>query len=173
MAKRLEKVLAYIKSCPDRPTRLQIAQDLDMPYSMAYECVRVLIKQGELDGGKMVSDSRGRQSSNDLTSRQREILDWLRSEASRDRYPSIREIGDHFGIASPNGVMSLLKALEKKGHITRSEEKSRSIRIVGYDRADVTARLEELEAKIGDLVDGGDLGDFCLWYVAWKKEGSK
>ena len=37
--------------------------------------------------------------------------------------PTVREIGEHFDIASPNGVMCHLKALEKKGMISREQLK--------------------------------------------------
>jgi len=49
---------------------------------------------------------------------------------SRGYGPTVREIGDHFDIASPNGVMCHLKALEKKGIITREPGMSRAIQIV-------------------------------------------
>ena len=41
----------------------------------------------------------------------------------------MREIADQFGIASPNGVVCHLKALEKKGLIIRSPNKSRAIEL--------------------------------------------
>ena len=43
--------------------------------------------------------------------------------------PTVREIGEHFEISSPNGVMCHLKALEKKGLIHRSPNKSRAIEL--------------------------------------------
>ena len=41
----------------------------------------------------------------------------------------MREIGDHFDISSPNGVMCHLRALEKKGLITREPNMSRAIQL--------------------------------------------
>jgi len=55
-----------------------------------------------------------------LTSRQKQIYDFLKDKIRNRGYgPTVREIGAHFGIRSPNGVMCHLKALERKGLITR------------------------------------------------------
>ncbi|WLD13178.1 transcriptional repressor LexA [Planctellipticum variicoloris] len=65
-----------------------------------------------------------------LTLRQREIYDFLRDKIVNRGYgPTVREIGLHFGIRSPNGVMCHLKALEKKGLITRESHMSRAIQL--------------------------------------------
>lgn len=47
--------------------------------------------------------------------------------------PTVREIGDEFGIASPNGVICHLTALERKGWITVGQMQARSIRVPGLD----------------------------------------
>lgn len=63
-----------------------------------------------------------------LTKRQQEIYDFLKDRIQNRGYgPTVREIGDNFGIKSPNGVMCHLKALEKKGLITRESNMSRAI----------------------------------------------
>lgn len=55
-----------------------------------------------------------------LTERQREIYDFIRSKIEGRGYgPTVGEIGGAFDIKSPNGVMCHLKALEKKGLIIR------------------------------------------------------
>lgn len=65
-----------------------------------------------------------------LTPRQREIYDFLKDKILNRGYgPTVREIGTHFGIRSPNGVMCHLKALEKKGLITRESHMSRAIQL--------------------------------------------
>lgn len=57
-----------------------------------------------------------------ITKRQGEILDFIRDKIENRGFPpSIREIGEAFQIASPNGVMCHLKALEKKGFIERNK----------------------------------------------------
>ncbi|KAA1262436.1 LexA repressor [Rubripirellula obstinata] len=68
--------------------------------------------------------------SNNLTDRQQNVYDMLRDLIVKRGYgPTVREIGEHFGIKSPNGVMCHLRALERKGLITRSPNKSRAIEL--------------------------------------------
>ena len=65
-----------------------------------------------------------------LTRRQRDVFDFIRDTINDRGYgPTVREIGDAFGINSPNGVMGHLKALEKKGLISREHNRSRAIRL--------------------------------------------
>lgn len=65
-----------------------------------------------------------------LTARQKEIYEFLRDKILNRGYgPTVREIGNHFGIRSPNGVMCHLKALEKKGLISRESHMSRAIQL--------------------------------------------
>lgn len=65
-----------------------------------------------------------------LTERQRNVYDMIRGLMIRRGYgPTVREIGEHFGIKSPNGVMCHLRALERKGLIKRSPNKSRAIEL--------------------------------------------
>jgi len=66
----------------------------------------------------------------ELTDRQQSVYDMLRDLIVKRGYgPTVREIGEHFGIKSPNGVMCHLRALERKGLITRSPNKSRAIEL--------------------------------------------
>ncbi len=70
-----------------------------------------------------------------LTRRQQDIFDLIRELIIHRGYgPTVREIGAHFGISSPNGVMCHLKALERKGLIVRHAKQSRAIELV--DAAD-------------------------------------
>ncbi|HEY2250386.1 MAG TPA: transcriptional repressor LexA [Planctomycetaceae bacterium] len=65
-----------------------------------------------------------------LTPRQRAIYDFIKDKIINRGYgPTVREIGADFEIRSPNGVMCHLKALEKKGLITREAHMSRAIQI--------------------------------------------
>lgn len=65
-----------------------------------------------------------------LTKRQHAIYEFIRDKIQNRGYgPTVREIGDEFDIASPNGVMCHLKALEKKGLIKRSPNKSRAMEL--------------------------------------------
>ncbi len=66
-----------------------------------------------------------------LTKRQRQVLDFItRSLEERGYPPTMREIGQHMGIRSTNGVNDHLKALERKGYIEREDLKSRTLRPV-------------------------------------------
>ncbi|MFO0843352.1 MAG: transcriptional repressor LexA [Gemmataceae bacterium] len=70
---------------------------------------------------------------NALTSRQKEIYDFIRGKLETRGYPpTVREIGNAFDIKSPNGVMCHLNALVKKGLIEREAQSARAIQIVGY-----------------------------------------
>jgi SOS-response transcriptional repressor LexA len=67
-----------------------------------------------------------------LTERQTAIYEFIREKIqSRGYGPTIREIGDAFQIHSLNGVICHLKALEKKGWITRGKKMSRAIQLLG------------------------------------------
>ena len=66
-----------------------------------------------------------------LTPRQREIYNFIRGKIQGRGYgPTVREIGLHFEIKSPNGVMCHLKALQKKGLIHREPNMSRAIQLL-------------------------------------------
>src|SRR5262245_60524969 len=68
-----------------------------------------------------------------LTERQKEIYQFIRLKIeSRGYGPTVREIGVEFDIKSPNGVMCHLKALEKKGLITRENHAARAIKLVDH-----------------------------------------
>ena len=65
------------------------------------------------------------------TERQMEIYAFIRDKIqSRGYGPTVREIGTAFKIRSPNGVICHLKALERKGFITRGKNMSRAIELV-------------------------------------------
>jgi len=67
-----------------------------------------------------------------LTKRQEQTLDFIRSSIRERGYPpTLREIGEHMGIRSTNGVNDHLRALERKGYLRREDMKSRALRVVG------------------------------------------
>jgi repressor LexA len=70
------------------------------------------------------------------TERQMAIYDFIQETvARRGMPPTLREIGEKFGIASTNGVDKHLQALERGGHITRERGKSRGIAVKGGSRS--------------------------------------
>lgn len=64
-----------------------------------------------------------------LTRRQSQALDFIRANSGLYG-PTVREIATAMGIASPNGVVAHLKALEQKGLIKRTPRKSRGIEVI-------------------------------------------
>jgi repressor LexA len=66
-----------------------------------------------------------------LTARQRAVLEYISSSIDTRGYPpTLREIGNHLGIRSTNGVNDHLRALERKGYLTREDMKSRTLRLM-------------------------------------------
>jgi len=66
-----------------------------------------------------------------LTDRQRAVLQYISDSIHARGYPpTLREIGNHLGIKSTNGVNDHLRALERKGYLTREDMKSRTLRLV-------------------------------------------
>lgn len=115
---------------------------------------------------------------NALTEKQQQIYDFIRKYIQSHGYPpAIRDIGKHFDIVSPNGVMCHLKALQKKGYIQRDTKtpdqggKARSITIpgltagsFGFPMLGVVAAGKTLETtqenerlELRDLFSGDDL----------------
>jgi repressor LexA len=71
-----------------------------------------------------------------LTEKQRLIYDFIAKFIDEKGYPpTVRDIGEHFKIESPNGVMCHLTALVKKGVITRKGQSARAIQLVGHTRS--------------------------------------
>lgn len=64
-----------------------------------------------------------------LTARQEQVLAFIRESILQRGYPpTLREIGAHMGIRSTNGVNDHLRALERKGYLSREDMKSRALR---------------------------------------------
>lgn len=57
------------------------------------------------------------------------VLQYIENSISQRGYPpTLREIGNHMGIRSTNGVNDHLRALERKGYLAREDMKSRALR---------------------------------------------
>jgi len=71
-----------------------------------------------------------------LNPRQREILDFLGEHARHHAYPpTVREIGQAVGLSSSSTVQNHLNTLEQRGFIRRDPTKSRTVEVVGVERA--------------------------------------
>jgi len=95
-----------------------------------------------------------------LTDRQREILECIdRSMQERGYPPSVREIGDSVGLASPSTVHSHLSTLQRMGFLVRNPTKPRAIE-VRFDPASGAA-VERRPARhiplVGDVAAGTDV----------------
>ncbi len=98
-----------------------------------------------------------------LTQRQQMVLDFIRQSITDRGYPpTLREIGARMGIRSTNGVNDHLRALERKGYLTREDMKSRALRPTGLGSnghaAEVPPGLAALPANDDDLVEVQVLG---------------
>lgn len=82
---------------------------------------------------------------NSLSTRQLEILNYIRSEIKAKGYPpSVREIGEAVGLSSSSTVHGHLSQLEKKGFIRRDPTKPRAIEIVNYNSEESIFPSKEL-----------------------------
>ncbi len=82
------------------------------------------------------------ESHEQMTERQQAVFRFIREKIRNRGYgPTVREIGEHFGIRSPNGVMCHLKALERKGLIIREPNMSRAIQLVAEPGLPLAGRI--------------------------------
>jgi repressor LexA len=71
-----------------------------------------------------------------LTARQREIYEFVTEYVDTHGYPpTVREIGDAVGLASPSTVHAHLANLERAGYLRRDPTKPRALELVGRERA--------------------------------------
>jgi repressor LexA len=86
-----------------------------------------------------------------LTPRQRRVLETIRDSVERRGYPpSMREIGEAAGLASPSSVSHQLAALERKGYLRRDPHRPRAIEVVAPDALAVPVSPEPDETGSGD-----------------------
>ena len=89
-----------------------------------------------------------------LTARQQMVLDFIRQSIHDRGYPpTLREIGARMGIRSTNGVNDHLRALERKGYLTREDMKSRALRPTGLDTPTTIGEPASLVANDVDMVE--------------------
>jgi repressor LexA len=91
-----------------------------------------------------------------LTTRQQEIWQFLAEYVDEHGYPpTVREIGDAVGLASPSTVHAHLANLERAGLLRRDPTKPRAIELIGRRREEASAvpRLPLL----GRIAAGGPL----------------
>jgi len=65
-----------------------------------------------------------------ITDRQKEVLTYISTYTEENSYPpTVRDISEHFGI-SLRAVQDHILALQKKGFLSQSQKKARSIRVL-------------------------------------------
>lgn len=80
-----------------------------------------------------------------ITDRQKEVLTFISSYTEENSFPpTVRDISNHFGI-SLRAVQDHILALQKKGYLSQSQKKARSIRVLS------DCREKEPETFIGKV----------------------
>jgi repressor LexA len=95
-----------------------------------------------------------------LTGRQQEIWDFLVDYVDRHGYPpTVREIGDAVGLASPSTVHAHLANLERAGLLKRDATKPRALELSGRGRREPAKREESQPGLplVGEIAAGGPL----------------
>lgn len=96
----------------------------------------------------------------ELTSRQRQILDFIRAEIHRRGFPpSVREIGEAVGLSSSSTVHSHLAALEAKGLVRRDPSKPRALEVLDYRDTERAVDYENVQAVplVGQVAAGAPI----------------
>ena len=94
-----------------------------------------------------------------LTTRQQEIWQFLAEYVDAHGYPpTVREIGDAVGLASPSTVHAHLANLERAGLLKRDPTKPRAIELTDRHRPEQTVEPEVLRLPlVGQIAAGGPL----------------
>jgi repressor LexA len=98
-----------------------------------------------------------------LTERQQEIWNFLVEYVDRHGYPpTVREIGEEVGLASPSTVHAHLANLERAGLLRRDPTKPRALELIGRERREPAAAPVERDDAlrlplIGEIAAGGPL----------------
>jgi repressor LexA len=98
-----------------------------------------------------------------LTERQQEIWNFLVEYVDHHGYPpTVREIGERVGLASPSTVHAHLANLERAGLLRRDPTKPRALELIGRERREAEKpAAEQLDAVrlpiVGEIAAGGPL----------------
>ena len=101
-----------------------------------------------------------RDTGDGLTTRQRRVLEVIRNSVDRRGYPpSLREIGEAVGLASPSSVSYQLLALERKGFLRKDPNRPRALEVLSPDVASDARGYRQSHSDINDAIDDTDSGD--------------
>ena len=108
----------------------------------------------------MATTSGSRSNDDDLTDRQRAILEFIVTQQHvRGFPPSVREIGEAVGLTSPSTVHSHLETLQRRGYLQRDPTKPRAIEVRWDPASGGTAERRPLDyvPLVGDVAAGTDV----------------
>jgi repressor LexA len=97
-----------------------------------------------------------------LTARQQEIWNYLVEYVDQHGYPpTVREIGEQVGLASPSTVHAHLANLERAGLLRRDPTKPRALELIGRERREPAPQADERDVTrlplLGEIAAGGPL----------------
>jgi repressor LexA len=93
-----------------------------------------------------------------LTGRQQEIWDFLVDYVDRHGYPpTVREIGQAIGLASPSTVHAHLANLERAGLLKRDPTKPRALELTGREQRGAAVEESRALPLVGEIAAGGPL----------------
>ena len=99
-----------------------------------------------------------------LTARQQEIWNYLVEYVDQHGYPpTVREIGEQVGLASPSTVHAHLANLERAGLLRRDPTKPRALELIGREKREPTPQAEPEQRDvarlplIGEIAAGGPM----------------
>jgi repressor LexA len=96
-----------------------------------------------------------------LTARQQEIWNFLVEYVERHGYPpTVREIGEEVGLASPSTVHAHLANLERAGLLKRDPTKPRALELIGREKREAAPAVEVEQRRlplVGEIAAGGPL----------------
>jgi repressor LexA len=95
----------------------------------------------------------------ELTGRQQEIWDFVVDYVDQHGYPpTVREIGDAVGLASPSTVHAHLANLERAGLLRRDPTKPRALELTGRTKREIAPPAEQAKLPlVGEIAAGGPL----------------
>jgi repressor LexA len=93
-----------------------------------------------------------------LTGRQQEIWNFLVDYVDRHGYPpTVREIGQAVGLASPSTVHAHLANLERAGLLKRDPTKPRALELTGREQRGAAVEESRALPLVGEIAAGGPL----------------
>lgn len=97
-----------------------------------------------------------------LTSKQKQVLEWIEESVQcTGQAPTVRELQEKLGCASPMGAVSHLEALEAKGYISKVDGKARGLIINSEDH---------ISKSKDDIVQVPLVGNVACGMPIWAEE---